>query len=638
MRDMRIKFYSKHDLSSGWNLREAESFLQNWDERVCNPDINTILEVYNIKKYFDNDMRLDQWTDDQFEEYKEKCKQIPKVLGTFGSTLSDSNLADIHKLVHWGYDADFWSFICDFKVYKRIGAGALEEMLSSDEHLVWMILQQRQLVLFFGSTIADHLDKNPRTAEKLISHYLEAHDRSDYQLFFPEEFTQERRDRVLAEYVEQEDCNINSLRLLEQAQSTKEFPVSDRLRLKARKKKAVLQEALFARSAGITYGAEVSFKSIPDGSVETSNKNHIVSHAYSREWIEENQDYPTLLNNFIYLFEYVDQNGRCTFLSHKSDLGVLERHMGVKGKKDYSKGTAFNVKRMLSLLQMAAYQQELMRLGIRLEDIFKWFFEDYLPKEFNAIGFTYSPPSAGTTFAEKCKLLAISIDGVLKQYRLFCEDGYVDRELLEMSSGHIVFGDLPSLNSKKYGYAITNDLKLEQDLLFSDQSMMTYTRKTEAEYHTLPQLLLSEKMTAEDFEHYQQPNLNWLMDRGVIAADGEGFLRINTVRACVLKDLFDKDVICPISYNPILLQQVEELVAAGEMKYESTLFSKPEQDYLNYVLNKSEFSNGMDLRNKYSHDTCSLDEETQKQDYLELLKIMVLIVIKINAEFCMKQG
>ena len=105
-----------------------------------------------------------------------------------------------------------------------------------------------------------------------------------------------------------------------------------------------------------------------------------------------------------------------------------------------------------------------------------------------------------------------------------------------------------------------------------------------------------------------------------------------------MKDLFDKDVICPISYNPILLQQVEELVAAGEMKYESTLFSKPEQDYLNYVLNKSEFRNGMDLRNKYSHDTCSLDEETQKQDYLELLKIMVLIVIKINAEFCMKQG
>ena len=59
--------------------------------------------------------------------------------------------------------------------------------------------------------------------------------------------------------------------------------------------------------------------------------------------------------------------------------------------------------------------------------------------------------------------------------------------------------------------------------------------------------------------------------------------------------------------------------------------------YLNYMLNKSEYSNGLDLRNKYSHDTCSLKEEVQIQDYLELLKIMVLIIIKINEEFCLRE-
>ena len=75
-------------------------------------------------------------------------------------------------------------------------------------------------------------------------------------------------------------------------------------------------------------------------------------------------------------------------------------------------------------------------------------------------------------------------------------------------------------------------------------------------------------------------------------------------------------------------------MSAGDIRYENALFSKPEQDYLNYVLNKSEFSNGLDLRNRYSHDTCSLDEKTQRQDYLEPLKIMVFIIIKINEEFC----
>ena len=257
-----------------------------------------------------------------------------------------------------------------------------------------------------------------------------------------------------------------------------------------------------------------------------------------------------------------------------------------------------------------------------------------MKEEFNAQGFTYSPPSEGTTYAEKCKLLAIAIDGVLKQYRLFCEDGYVDRELLEMSSGHIVFGDLASMREKKYAYSASNDLLSEQHLLYSDQSMMSYTEKTGSEYSSLPELLTREMLVREDFAQYQQRNLDWLISRGVVYAADDGRLRINQKRVVVLKDLFANEVICPAYYGPILKSQVEEMESAGDIRYENTLFSKPEQDYLNYVLNKSEFSNGLDLRNRYSHDTCSLDEKTQSQDYLELLKIMVFIIIKINEEFC----
>lgn len=136
--------------------------------------------------------------------------------------------------------------------------------------------------------------------------------------------------------------------------------------------------------------------------------------------------------------------------------------------------------------------------------------------------------------------------------------------------------------------------------------------------------------------YYQQVNLDWLNQRGAIYIADGGRLLINRSRVAVLKDLFFNEVICPTYYEKELQQQVNALVATGDMRYENTLFSKSEQDYLNYVLNKAEFSNGLDLRNKYSHDTCPLDEEMQRQDYLELQKIMVLIIIKINEEFCVK--
>ena len=139
-------------------------------------------------------------------------------------------------------------------------------------------------------------------------------------------------------------------------------------------------------------------------------------------------------------------------------------------------------------------------------------------------------------------------------------------------------------------------------------------------------------MKREDFGHYQERDLDWLIERGAVYVADDGYLQINKVRVAVLKDLFCNEVICPTYYGKELQQQVATLVGAGDMRYESTLFSRPEQEYLNYALNKSEFSNGLDLRNKYSHDTCSLDEETQSRDYLELQKIMVLIIIKINEE------
>lgn len=636
MSQSRIKYYSARDMSTGWHLQAIGSFFVNWEERVRDPDINTVLELFNIKKFLDSGSRLVYWSDQQVEEYNNKGKEIPRILGQFCGTLSDANLAEVCGKVERIYSDDFWTLLCENKVYKGLSPEAMGRVLDSNENNVWHVLRHRELSVRFGQIIAEHLGKNPHTAEKLISNYLAAHDNHDNYFFFPNEFTQEMREKALNDFVESDSDNINCFELLERSQSTDGLYLPDRLRYKARKKREILQERLFAGSPGMEYGAEVAFRSIPDGSVEESFHNGIATCVYSREWVEENQDYPTLLNNFIYLFGFVDRQFRSSFVSLQSQMGTLESHIGVKGKKDYIAGIAFQSKRILSLLQMAAYNQELQRLDICLEDIFRWFFEEYLRDEFGANGFSYSPPSKGTTAVEKCKLLVSAIDGALKQYRLYCEDGYVNRELLEMSSGHIVFDSLMGCIENKYAYALSENLRTEMFLLFSDQSMMSYTKKTESNYQTVPQLLLSERIRRDDYEEYQLHDLDWLMERGAIAVSDEGFLKINLKRILILKDLFYNEVICPNYYGSSLRKQVDELIEAGDICYGSTLFSKPEQNYLNYILNKKEYSNGLDLRNKYAHDTCPLDEKTQQYDYLELQKIMVLIILKINEELCLK--
>ena len=81
---------------------------------------------------------------------------------------------------------------------------------------------------------------------------------------------------------------------------------------------------------------------------------------------------------------------------------------------------------------------------------------------------------------------------------------------------------------------------------------------------------------------------------------------------------------------------LKEFESLGMIEFSSSLFSKPEQDYYNYLLNKSVFDNGLDLRNKYLHGTQKLDEYSNNQDYYIFLRILILIVIKINEEFCLK--
>ena len=223
---------------------------------------------------------------------------------------------------------------------------------------------------------------------------------------------------------------------------------------------------------------------------------------------------------------------------------------------------------------------------------------------------------------------------MLKQYRAYLQDGCIDRELFEMTSEHVVFSELPSFLPNKYAYANSDEIQKEMFLLFSDQSMLHYTEKTKSKYKTISELLRAEEMALDDFALFQVQPIKWLIDRGSIL-ESDNTLRVNEERVFVLRDLYEHEVICP-TYFQRTKSVIEALIRNNDLRYGSTLFSEPEQAYLNYQLNQAEFSNGLDLRNKYIHSSYSRDPRIQEEDYDRLLRIMALVVMKVNEEFCLK--
>ena len=101
-------------------------------------------------------------------------------------------------------------------------------------------------------------------------------------------------------------------------------------------------------------------------------------------------------------------------------------------------------------------------------------------------------------------------------------------------------------------------------------------------------------------------------------------------------DLHKNEVINSYYYSPKFRRLFDLLYDKRIIKVESTLFSLPEQNWIDYLLNKSKYNNGLDIRNKYMHGTQSdsNDEGVHYQYYFYILLLLIEYMIKINDEFC----
>ena len=131
--------------------------------------------------------------------------------------------------------------------------------------------------------------------------------------------------------------------------------------------------------------------------------------------------------------------------------------------------------------------------------------------------------------------------------------------------------------------------------------------------------------------------LRYIEENKLIQITSEGKIALRDIkRVSLLYDLYQHDVINISHYANGIDPIIKEWENAGIIYVGNTLFSEPEVDYLNYLLNRSEYDNGLELRNRYAHGVLQIDpdESVHKQNYFILLRVMVLLAIKINDELC----
>jgi len=633
----KIRFYTEHDMTSGMNIRNIIEFVNQYNDNIDEDDINKILEYLNIIKFYGVEDFKNEIVTETEGRINDVIRTIKRRIGEFIGIHKSDKFLNQYEATDISYKGDFCELVDKYNIYKHIEKPDFEYFLQNSNLHYSVILQYLKTVNYFDEVLRNHMLRDNTGAEVLLRKYIYDEDVKRNEIFLPQSLTEEDKEKIILNYIDSEHPNINQIEMIINFPSSSELKIGDRLKLKAKRRYKEEVEKIFDGNIGIETGVTIKYPANQEEDVIYSRNGMVSECSVSQSWIENNLDFNTLWNNFIYIFEFFDVQIRLNLVSKSNEIGVFEKFAKSYSKHLYKDTSVFKHKDMMSTIQIHSYVQVLNNYQIRLEDMVEWFFKEYLLKEFGINNYIVKMPTNASSNSEKCRAILPEIDSILKQFKLYLEDGTIDQELLQVSSSHMFFKDCISSVELKYVYPVKGILDTASNLLFSDQSLIFHLPKFREKYNNFYNLIMNEKIKLNDFKKYQIKHIEWLIENKFIYEYEDGYLKfVNHNRIIIFADLYYNEVISYWNYYPKLRDEIDTLIIENVLNIDNRLFTKGEQDYLDYHLNKAKFSNSLDLRNSYLHGTQTNDEELQKMNYLIFLKLFVIIIVKINDDLCIR--
>lgn len=626
----RIKFYSEHDMACSWELDKVIERINNHSiERDWS--LNDVIEFYNILKYLQVERfaeYLQEKTGFICDDYLQKIK---RKIGQYLS-INKANIIEQYNEIDFTSTEDYLELIEKYTVYKDVSEPEFISFLKHEHAHIYLVLKYKKIVDHFKSAVRNEILRDSINAETIISKYLE-----ESNLYLPQSLTETDLLNLINNYIDSSSVNINVLRKIINFPPGKGLVITDKIKLHAKRKEKEEVERIFSKNTGIKSSVSIRYERGLEGAILRNSNNREVEIVVSRDWIEENMDYQTLWNNFIHLFGIVDSNARLTVASKTHDMSALESAFSPSGNHLYNTSFAFDFREMVTNAELYSYIQVLNVLGIRIEEMIEWFFNDYLLTEFSINNFIVKMPTEVSSYFEKCRTVLPEIDRIFKQYNALIEEGEIDQELIQISSSSTKIKDVKSFVSPKYAYPIGEWYQSASFLLFSDQSSIFYIPEKEEKYKNFLDLVVRDDVKKSEFNAYQIQRMNWLFENGLIAENENGYIKIaDVVTIFILKELYYEDVLNYWNYQQDIRDVIDTFDSKGIVTCESSLLTRNEQDYLDFYLNKAKFTNGYDIRNRYLHGTNVNDEKQYESDYYSILKLLIIVILKINDDVCLR--
>lgn len=625
----RIIFFSTQDYASYPMMNKVHVFLEGDRKESHLYEINDILELHHICEYIDNGFVHKEWDNEKTEKYKTQIKEFKKQISLYFANQSSERITSFYDDILFDYHESFWLLVNKFRIYEKITQADLQILFKKSRFDINDILHCSRVVLYFESEIRNYLLADSKNAEILLGYYEQEHDREQKQKFFPKTLTITDRELLIDSYLDMEDANLNYVRLVESNKDSEFLKISDKLRLKAKRVSRRLNDEHFQKAhvTSVQKGASLSEDQHELEKIIIEGEREIYSYSVKR--LKEKTDKAELFKNYRNVFGFLDFQGCIDMVTKSSRIDTFDR-IFMKSKNEFLISFDFRDRTLTGELKFEIYRHFLDSIDIKVEDVLQYFVNDYLNAKFEVDTFKLYLPNATGKPLEKIRLLVPEFESIIEQYRLYALEGFIDFELLQVTTKTSGFEKIPSRIKRKYVYPCGDVYVKLSTYFFKSGSMLFDFQKYGSKYSCFYHLIISEDLTMTDFDSYEKEIIQKFIDDNYLILDQNGIVKPkNNIFFTVITILHNNDVLSYYHYPQHIRDEIDRMEKQKIVSFSASLFTKAERDFFNYYLN-NRFSNGLWLRNKYVHATNSHDEKTQKNDYRILLKLLVLIVLKIE--------
>jgi len=637
----RLKFYGPRDLANDWAAAPAVALVREYAASRLIRSMNDALELHNALACEEHGILPDALAEQNRAELASSAREARRRIAAFFLGLEASNLEDQLTGFDYQYAEDLLVLLDRHNVAERVEGQVLFDALVKAGMPMSVMLGDRRFVDRHDHRLREALLADARNGELVVSSRMIKDSSASYAL--PKSFSGADAQQLLSAYIESESPHPNYVEAIAHAKDDEGLGVTPKIRLQAKKRYDALMRELFSEGMNTlvrnNYGVSINSEQREPvrEHIEHGEGGFTHMRSFGERYLMGSLSPEKVLKNFASVVGYLDRYGLLTMPSFSAQIGAIQR-LFVSGKHFYPKGQVFKRLDALTRLGTQAYSDFLRRNGVEVEEVVSWFFREHLADQFGAANFYYTPSSPSSSFLERCRHVCAEMESVVRQFTLYCDEGELDPDLLRMTSAPRPSSQIPSLVDRKYLHrAEASDCDQALHLLFNDQSRIAYINPT-LKARNFVELVAENQVLYSDLLHHQTQAIDWLISEGLVAVDDEDVIHFaSPTLVLVLSDINGREAAPYGNYGDDERIAAQALVDKGWLKFTSTLLTSAEASYFNYLLNKSEFSDGLDLRNKYSHGTNAdpKDHDAHRQSYVQLIRLLVALILKIQDDFQM---